>query len=144
MRILSATSLIVLGMALGACSSPEEPPFAVANIEVTAPLPGRGMSAGFMTLTNNTSQDMFVTHVQSDAYETVQIHRSMIEDGVSKMRRIEALDIPAQTSVTLQRGGLHLMLIGAKTVNEPIALDFFAGDDLLATVQVEVQPGRSH
>jgi len=39
-------------------------------------------------------------------------HTHIHDNGVMRMRQLPALDIPAGDTVTLQPGGLHLMLFG--------------------------------
>lgn len=58
------------------------------------------------------------------------IHRSVVEDGVMKMRHVDAVDIPPGESVRLEPGGLHLMLTG---VDPPLE----AGESICVTLVFE-------
>ncbi len=130
MRLLA----VALILSFAGCSNDPLPPLVAEGLEITAPMPGRRMSAGFMELRNNTDEAMTITHVVSDAYARVEIHESSIDDGIAKMRRIDKLVIPANSSIVLERGGLHLMLIDA--VGEPgtVSLSFFHDEALLISV----------
>ena len=135
MRLL----LILLLLAFAGCSSDPQPPLVAEALEVTPPIPGRRMSAGFMELTNNTSEAMTITHVVCTDYEKVEIHESTVEDGVAKMRRIPELVVPANSSLTLERGGLHLMLMGAAGEPDNVSLSFFDDDMLLLNVSTSIK-----
>ena len=131
--------LVLLVISFAACSAEPQPPLVADALEVTPPMPGRRMSAGFMELTNNTAEDMTITHVVCTSYERVEIHESTVEDGVAKMRRIPELVVPANASVSLERGGLHLMLIGATGEPDNVSLSFFNDDALLLNVSTTIK-----
>ena len=138
MRVL----LAVLALAVAGCSNDAQVPLVAVGVEITAPMPGRGMSAGFMTLENNTDKDLKISRIVSSDYERVEMHESRIEDGVAKMRRIPELIVPADSSLSLERGGLHLMLIGAVGTPDKVSLSFFAGETLLLNVSAGVGSGK--
>ncbi len=118
---------IVIATTVFACSAPQ-PPLVANDVEVTKPMPGRHMSAGFMTLMNNTSADIRITKVTSPQYGLVEIHETRIEDGVARMRELDALVVPANGSVTLERGGKHLMLMKAGDIGDQVSLQLFSDD----------------
>ena len=82
---------------------------------VREPIPGRNMSAAFMTLTNTSDNAQRLVSVSAPWASSIEIHTHLHEDGVMKMRQVESLEVPAGESVTLEPGGLHLMLFGLKT-----------------------------
>jgi copper(I)-binding protein len=51
---------------------------------------------------------------RSPAAGTIELHDHVHESGVMKMRRLEAIAVKGQGSVTLAPGRLHLMLMGLK------------------------------
>ena len=130
--------LIFLLFVVVGCSGNGAPPIEIADIEITEPLPGRSMSAGFMSITNNTGEPVSITHVTSPDYGKVEIHRSSIEDGVAKMRRIDVLDIAPNSTARLERGGLHLMLMRAQGDPDSISLSFYDGEMLVIDVVASV------
>ena len=125
---------LLLTLLLVACGAPQ-PPLVASDIEVTKPLPGRHMSAGFLVLTNNTGEDILISSVTSPQFESVEIHETTIEDGVARMREIEELRVPANGSVTLERGGKHLMLMRARNVQDSVTLQLMSGDVPALTVE---------
>ncbi len=76
--------------------------------------PGQPNSAVFLTLTNGSAAPRALVAAESPAAETVELHTHLHEDGMMRMRRVERIEVPAEGSVSLQPGGLHLMLIGLK------------------------------
>lgn len=133
--------LFAFSLLLGACGGSAQPPLVATDVVVTQPLPGNGMSAGYLSLTNNSDARMRITAVTSPNYEAVEIHKSSLESGISKMRRIEVLEIPANTTTTLARGGKHLMLMHSRDTSEIVSLNFYDDDSLLLTVNAVVQSG---
>lgn len=76
--------------------------------------PGARSMAAYMTIVNNSDHERVIANVTSDEFAEVQIHRSVIEDGVATMKPLDSLPVPAGDSVTLKPGGIHLMLIEPK------------------------------
>ena len=56
------------------------------------------------------------------------------------MRAIPVLEIAAGETVTLQRGGKHLMLMRPTGSSDTVSLQFLDGDDLLLTVDATFEP----
>ncbi len=138
MRIVLTLGLVAL-VTLG-CSRPAGPPVVVSDIEITPPRPA--MSAGYMTIANNAAGDLNITRVESPQFGRVELHESTIEDGVARMRKLEALTIPPGDSVRLERGGKHLMLMKAAADLDTVTLNFYSDDALLVSVEARiVAPG---
>lgn len=87
------------------------------HIEVSNPYarevpPGAPASASFMTLTNNSDQDIKITQADSEVSKVVELHTHTNDNGVMRMRKIPNITVPANGQAVLQPGGLHIMLIG--------------------------------
>lgn len=123
MRIL----VLIVALLLAACGAPE-PPLVVSELEITKPMPGMEMSAGYLVIRNNTAAPTRITRVSSPQFASVEIHETTLTDGISRMRELDALEIPAQSSVVLERGGKHLMLMGPRDLQDSVTLHFFDGD----------------
>ena len=119
--------LVLAALLIGACGAPQ-PPLVASDVEITRPLPGRNMSAGFFVLSNNTDEDVRITRVTSPQFGTIEIHETTIEDGIARMRELEALVVPARGSVSLERGGKHLMLMRPNDIGDSVSLQLFSGD----------------
>ena len=126
-------SILLLAMLLSACSTPEAP-LVISELEITKPMPGMKMSAGFLVITNQTNETARITSVSSPQFEAVEIHETTISDGISRMRELAALEVPGQSSVVLERGGKHLMLMRPRDLQDTVTLQFFSGELPLLTV----------
>jgi len=121
------SSVLLLALLLAACGAPE-PPLVVSELEITKPMPGMRMSAGFLVISNNTGETTRITKVSSPQFEAVEIHETTVTDGISRMRELDAIEIPARSSVVLERGGKHLMLMRPLDLQGSVTLRFFSGD----------------
>lgn len=126
-------AILLLSAMLAACGA-QEPPVVVSDVEITKPVPGRHMSAGFLVVTNNTDEAIHITSVHSPQFESVEIHETTVTDGISRMRELEELLVPAHGSVTLERGGKHLMLMRPRELDDSVTLQFLSGDAPVLTV----------
>ncbi|MDO5504821.1 MAG: copper chaperone PCu(A)C [Pseudoxanthomonas suwonensis] len=72
---------------------------------------GMPMHGGFMQVVNTCDQPVAIMAADSPFYGHVELHETRTEDGVSKMRKVDALTVPADGRIELAPGGLHLMLM---------------------------------
>ncbi|NPA42027.1 MAG: copper chaperone PCu(A)C [Aquificae bacterium] len=72
------------------------------------------MSAGFMKIINTGKEDDYLIGVESPVSEVAEIHTTIMEDGMMKMRKIEQVKIPAGQTVEFKPMGKHIMLINLK------------------------------
>lgn len=93
-----------------------------ADSTVTVQDPWSRASAGaarvgavYAVLTNPTDAPVRIVSGSSPASERVELHtHEHLADGSARMVEVAAIEIPAQGSVILKPGGLHLMLIDLK------------------------------
>jgi copper(I)-binding protein len=137
--MMRAATLVLL-LALFGCAEESGPPLVASDIEITRPMAGMDMSAGYLTLKNNTGTAIVVTQVQSPQFARVEIHETTIEDGISKMRALDSLTVPANGSARLERGGKHLMLMQARDLKDSVTLQLMSGETLLLSVQYRFDP----
>lgn len=82
----------------------------VSDAWVRAAPPGAGMTAGYLTVHNPTDQEIQVIAVESDDFGAVELHTTVTEDGVAKMRREESVSVTPGGALSFEPGGRHLML----------------------------------
>lgn len=85
------------------------------------------MLAGFGTIDNACDAPAKVIAASSPAFADVSVHETRIVDGISKMRAVPELVIPAQGHASLEPGGLHLMLMDPHAplqAGDTVAIDF--------------------
>jgi copper(I)-binding protein len=106
-----------------------------------APLVG-GTGAVYFMLQNGGDAPVTLTGAESPAAGAVEIHTTINDNGVMRMRRLaEGVEIPPDESIILAPGAMHLMLIDlaaplmeGETVE--LTLHFEGADDLTFSVPV--------
>ncbi len=92
----------------------------LGDLEITAAfaratLPGAPVGGGFVTITNNGTEDDTLVSATSDFSDNVQLHNMSVVEGVMKMHEMkEGIPVPAGETVTLAPGGLHIMFMQIK------------------------------
>jgi len=90
-------------------------------------------TGAFMQLTATKAAK--VVAASSPVAAMVEIHEMKMDDGVMKMRAVDALPLPAGQAVALKPGGYHVMLMGLKG-------QIKAGDAVPLTLTVEGEDGK--
>lgn len=130
--------LLVLFAAVAACDNDGgRPPVVAANVVVTAPAPGMPMAAGYLDISNHSGTTIRITRVSSPDYESVEMHETVVEDDVARMRAIPVLEIEDGGTVVFERGGKHLMLMRPIGAPDTITLNFYSDEVLLLSVNAE-------
>ena len=114
---------------LTACYQAEQEPFTMEGAWVREAPPNASAMAGYVTIKNNTEQTRVLSAARSEQFNLVEIHRTIVEDGVAKMRRQKNLPISAGDALKLEPGSYHLMLLTPKS-------NFKAGDEITVTVHL--------
>lgn len=89
---------------------------------------GQGPGAAYVTIHGGDSGDKLVS-VSSPRAKHVALHSMTMQGDVMRMRKMEAIEVPAKGEVTLAPGGLHLMLEGMSSPLKqgetiPLVLEF--------------------
>jgi hypothetical protein len=94
-----------------------------------------------MQITNLTGTDFTITGASSPDFDTAELHRTVVEDGVARMLPVPELTIPAGGSVLLEPGGLHLMLfdpVQPLQQGDSVTLVLHRDDDICLTLSAPV------
>ena len=75
---------------------------------------GSGNGAVYLTIVNPGSVSDDVIKASSDVAETAELHESYEESGMTMMRPIVKLHVPAGAKLEMKPGGYHIMLINLK------------------------------
>jgi len=103
--------------------------------------PSVPVRAGYMTIHNPGETAVSILSVRSDAFASVDIHQSMMQDGMMHMEPVESLSIAPGESVQLAPGGYHLMMMQPLQATRPgqeieIVLQFADGSEQRLTMTV--------
>ncbi len=82
-------------------------------------LPGDLPAAAYARLENRGDESAALVGARSGRYRRIMLHESLTSGGMSTMRRVSQLTIPAHGSAALSPGGYHLMLMGATQPVKP-------------------------
>lgn len=107
---MKKTLLVLLAVLLGACSSAPRDGLEIQDLRIRPPLPGSAAAVAYFTIVNHGPTELEIKGVSSDSFAAAEIHRSIIEDGVSRMRHVATLSVPSQGSVAFEPGSYHVML----------------------------------
>jgi len=113
-----------------ASSSSAESEVTIADtwVKATVGTEDPSMTAAFGVVTNHTGKDLTIVSATNDVTDRTELHEMAMVDGAMVMRPIAGgIPIPANGTTTLAPGGLHVMIMDAKT---PIA----PGDDVHVTL----------
>jgi copper(I)-binding protein len=112
----------------------------VSSARIHPPFQGRTTAASFFTLENK-GLDTQLIAASSPISDSIEIHTHLREDGVMKMRRIDAVDLPAGSSVEFKPGGYHLMMFDTKLpldmTEAPLTLTYSNGETVTLIVPIE-------
>jgi periplasmic copper chaperone A len=113
--------------------------------------PGGAQTAAAYVTVQSAAGDR-LTGVATPAAQKAELHLMTMDNGVMKMRPVDAIDLPAGKAVSLKPGGYHIMLTGlAKPLQEgqtfPVTLTFAKAGARDVDVAVEkvgsMGPGNS-
>ena len=128
----SATGGVIEGIQASAAVSP-------------AAAPGITTSAVYLMLANKSGTGVDLVGVESPAFAMAHFHKTSMVNGLMSMEPVAQLALPADATVMFEPGGLHIMLMGAKTPLKAgesfsVSLLFGTGEKLEVPVSV-VKPG---
>ena len=126
--------LLVAVSLLGTAAQAGDHPLQVDNPTILLPVKTAQVVAGFAELINHANTELRVTGISSVAFGRSELHRTVVENDVAKMRKQDAIVIPAHSKLTLQHGGLHMMLMQPKQ-------ELSDGDEIV--VNFEFDTGKS-
>lgn len=104
--------LLVLSLA-GLCAAAAAQP-RVVEAWVRPTVQGQSSGGGYLRIDNRGGAADRLVGARSPAAVSTELHQMSMDGDVMRMRRIDAIDVPAGGSVELKPGGHHLMLTGLK------------------------------
>lgn len=96
--------------------------------------PAVPVRAGYMTVRNAQTYAVSIIAIRSAAFASVEIHRTIAEDGMMRMEPVPTLVIEPNSTVKLAPGGLHLMMMNPTEPTKP-------GD--LLQIEIELSDGST-
>lgn len=136
------TLAAALALSLLSGTAPAAGPVTVTDAWARAGAPAARAGAAFLTVTNGGAEADRLVAAKTPVAERAELHTHLLDDGVMKMREVDAIEVAPGSPVVLRPGGLHVMLLGLKqplTVGTrfPVTLTFAKSGEV--TVEVTVQ-----
>lgn len=159
-RVAVVAATLMLALVLAACGNSVEvqspnyaagaspgPDGEIGNIKVSdawaRPAEKGGSTAVYMVIANDGTEDDALTDVAApDVTDEAMLHESKMVDNVMIMEHVHQIDVPAGGQATLERGGLHVMLIDVSEelkVGDSVTLTLYFRDAGMLTLQVPVE-----
>jgi copper(I)-binding protein len=104
--LLIAAALLWASAALAEESFPQ-----ASHLWLRAAPPGAQMLAAYGTLTNNTGKPQTLTGAYAPDFGMAEIHKTVIVDGVARMRHQPAITLQPGETLELKPGSYHIMLM---------------------------------
>ncbi len=141
LRLSLLAAALVAGLAASAAAQGTPSAIAVTDAWARATPPGAKTGAAYVTVANKGTGDDRLIGVSTPVARQAQVHTTINDNGVMKMRPVAALDVKPGTSVSLKPGGLHVMLMGLKAPltqgqSFPLTLTFAKAGKIETTVKV--------
>lgn len=154
LQAVTASALIAFSGYSLAHNDMKNPEYRLGQLKIENPYarataPGQKAAGGFMKIENKGTADQLIAASSPVAGE-MQLHTMAMDGNVMKMREVKAIDVPANGSVDLKPGGLHLMFMDIKTPLKageavPVKLKFQKAGEVEIKVPVrDMSSGSGH
>ncbi len=154
LQAVTASALIAFSGYSLANNDMKNPEYRLGQLKIEYPYarataPGQKAAGGFMKIENKGAADQLIAASSPVAGE-MQLHTMAMDGNVMKMREVKAIDVPANGSVELKPGGLHLMFMDIKTPLRageavPVKLKFQKAGEVEIKVPVrDMSSGSGH
>jgi len=111
-RLIVGLLLCVIASAAVAATPACQP--RIEQAWIRAAPPGATVLAAYATLKNPCSMAVALAEVSGIDFGMAMVHTTTVENGMSRMRAMGSLSIPAKGEVVLAPGGSHIMLMQPK------------------------------
>jgi copper(I)-binding protein len=103
---------------------------------------GMPMGAAYLSITNTGKAADVLLAASTPAAARVEMHQTTIVDGISRMRPLAEVAIAPGSTVKIEPGGIHLMLVDLKAPLEkdrqiPLDLTFRRAGKITVMIRVE-------
>lgn len=109
--LLLATLLIQPVTASATAKKPAEKPIEATDSWSPPSLKGSQNGVAYLTIVNHGNKENLLLSADSPVAERVEIHTQEMQGDIVRMKKLESLPVPGASSVSMESGGLHLMLM---------------------------------
>lgn len=124
-----------------ACSDTVE--VTVSDVYIPSPA-APDQAAVYLTIHNDGDVDDQLIAVASPQVDVAHLHRTDIsDDGLASMASMAAVDVPAGSTVTMEPGGVHIMLMTSERLEDGTKVEMTLGFVQAGEVRVTATVGES-
>ncbi len=120
---------------------------AESSIEIMSPWvrsapPTVSVMAAYLMLSNHGQKPVNLNAISSPQFNSVELHRTKMHDGMMHMEKVETLVLESGQEVLFEPGGYHLMLMDphhplARGKQVELILNFSNGEQVKAVAKVQ-------
>lgn len=139
--MMRKTFAALVMLTLAACGG-QTVSLTVDNAEYRPPLVDGRMGVAYFSITSNIDDQ--IVGISSPEAQAIEMHESVLVNGMASMEQRESVDLPAGKTVRFEPGGLHLMVIGPKPVaaNATFPIQIELGSGRVETISfIQARPG---
>jgi len=115
----------------------------VHNAWIPQAPPVAQVMAAYMVVENTGSKPVTITGVDCNEFGMVMMHKTVTENGVSRMIHLDDLKLAPKTKAVFHRGGMHVMLMQPKhsfTVGDKVPMTLELADKSKIKFTAVVKP----
>lgn len=143
---LAIPALVIAATLLPATAHDIEKDGVMVVHPMSRPIMAGRPGAAYMAIVNDRDEPLRLVGARSPGFASAELHESIDENGISKMRPGDVLEIAPGDTALLELGGMHLMLIGATPTHKagdqiPLTLVFEGGEELEVPLRIDSMAG---
>jgi copper(I)-binding protein len=145
--------LLAVSALFGMAAAVHAHQFSVGQLVIADPWsrptgPGMPMGVAYLSIRNEGSQEDTLLSASTPVAARVEFHRTIISQGMARMRPADDLRIAPGATLTAEPGGLHLMLVELRAplsagTTVPLSLRFERAGEITVSVSVQAE-GHAH
>jgi hypothetical protein len=111
-RIITLALTLLLAAQTAAAQTFSAGNLTIGPVWTRATPPGAKTAVGYLRITNKGTEPDRLLRVEFASATEAGLHETAEADGISTMRMVDSISIPAGATVELEPGGLHAMFTG--------------------------------
>ena len=73
---------------------------------------GQKVASAYVSIFNQSDNDVVIEKITSNISDVIEIHDTVLEGEIIRMKKVDSLNIPARSEFYFQPGSTHIMLMG--------------------------------
>jgi copper(I)-binding protein len=141
---MKPTPLLLFALAVLACAPGNS--VEVTNAWIRMPAPGTAVAAGYFDIVNRRDIPIVLVGARCSASPSIEMHTTERDGDVTRMRKLERVELGARAKETFAPGGHHLMLLhfgGVTSGTVPVTLLFADGSELTVPFELRSVSGAT-